>query len=95
MRHIEQVITAVIRTGARRATKFVSPTEVIRATRRLYRGRVSSKGQVELSVTIGRPNFAERKFIKACQKAGETFPMRKVRLQRPPVPRARKTKRRR
>jgi len=31
-------------------------------------------------LTIGRPNYAEREFIKLCKKAGEPFPVKKMQL---------------
>lgn len=69
---------------AHKATKFVSPKLVVRATQKLERGKVPKRGNVEIVLTIGRPNFVERRFIKACQKAGETFPVRKVQIKQPP-----------
>jgi phage baseplate assembly protein W len=62
----------------RRATLYVSPKMVVKATRR-HKPRVRA-GTVELVVTIGRPNYAEREFIKAAVKAGERFPIEKVQL---------------
>ena len=65
--------------GARQATYYQSPTFVLRATRRhkVRRGERTT----ELVLTVGRPNFRERRFISACQKAGEPFPVRKVQLE--------------
>ena len=71
--------------GAWRAVKYVTPKRVIRATQKLHRGRVRrSTANLEVLVTIGRPNYRERQYIKACLKAGEPFPVRKVALQFPP-----------
>ena len=54
------------------ATKFISPREVIRATRRSARSFV---------VTNSRPNYRARHSIKLFRKAGEPFPVRKIQLQ--------------
>lgn len=63
---------------ARSAVKYVSEKEVVKATRR---GRPSKRAyQTQILLTIGRPNYAERKFIKLCKKAGEPFPVKKVQL---------------
>jgi diaminopimelate epimerase len=63
---------------ARSAVKYVSEKEVVKATRR---GKPSKRAcQTQVLLTIGRPNYAERKFIKLCQKAGEPFPVKKVQL---------------
>lgn len=64
-----------------KATKFVSSDLIVRGTRRVYSGRLKGWGlslPIEVLITIGRPNFAERKFIKDCKKAGEPFPVKKV-----------------
>mgnify|MGYP001564589327 FL=1 len=81
------VIGAAVRAGAWRAVKYVGPGQVVRATQRLYRKKLSKRGPVEILLTVGRPNCREREFIKACQKAGEPFPVRKIQLQFPPKPR--------
>lgn len=80
MKFVEQVINALIETRARSATKFISPKEIVRASRRRVRGRITGRGNIDIVLTIGRPNYAEREFIKACTKAGEPFPVKKIRL---------------
>lgn len=74
------VVDMLVSSGARRATKFVTPKFVVRATIRRDRRRIPTKGTVEISLTIGRPNFAERRFIKALKKTGEPFPVKKIKL---------------
>lgn len=80
-----QVIEAVLQDKVFRATKYVSPTLIVRATRKKYTygGKVSLRGgatNAEMILTIGKPNYAEREFIKACKKANEPFPVKKVQL---------------
>lgn len=72
-----------------KATKFVAPDLVVRATRPCVScgKKPGSKGET-FALTIGRPNYAERKFIALCKKAGEKFPVRKVQLKFPPEKRA-------
>lgn len=74
-RHIIQVVERV-RAGARKATKYVAPSLTIKASRQ--HKRRGNERAVTIILTIGRPNYAERRFIKACQKAGEPFPVRRV-----------------
>lgn len=62
-----------------KATKYISPKEIVRATRKTY-GKKIRHGNIEIHLTIGRPNYAEREFIKLCQKAGEPFPIKKIQL---------------
>jgi len=68
----------VLEGGAKRATKYISEKLTVKAT-----VRSKSKLHTELVFTIGRPNYAEREFIKACKRAGESFPVKKVQIQWP------------
>lgn len=86
MKNYNEVIEAILSTGALKATKYISPKEIVRAVRKSYRfnGRKVIKGaNMEITLTIGKPNYVEREFIKACQKAGEPFPIKKVQLKFP------------
>jgi len=75
-----QKIVSIVASGtARKATKYVSPKLVIKATAR-HKPRKDSSA-VEIVLTIGKPNYREREFIKMALKAGEPFPIRKVQLQ--------------
>lgn len=76
---------ALVLNGATRATKYVTTTFIIRATRKRYGGKlVKRKGApVEILFTVGRPNYLERAFIKTLKKAGEPFPVRKIQLKFP------------
>lgn len=62
----------------RRATKFISPTLTVKATRQ-HRNDGQSP-QATVLVTIGKPNFVERRFIRQCQLAGEKFPVKKIQV---------------
>lgn len=68
------------------ATVYLSDTLTVRATRRLIngeipRGRISRR---DISLTIGRPNYKAREFIRKAIQAGEPFPIRQVQLTLPP-----------
>lgn len=85
MLSIAKVVEATLKAGAVRGTYFVSPSEVIRVTRRRY-GKNTKKvrsSPVELTVTIGRPNYREREMIRTMQKAKEPFPVKKIRWEWP------------
>jgi len=62
----------------RKGTKYLSSELTVKATRR-HKLDKRDKNQ-EFVVTVGRPNYAEREFIKKCKKAGEPFPVKKVQL---------------
>lgn len=84
--NIQSSINLLIRTGAWKATRYVSDKQVERVTRRRYlrSRRVFSQGHMEFVIHVGRPNYVERKFIKDCKKAGVSFPVRKIQLKHLP-----------
>jgi hypothetical protein len=61
----------------KRATKYLSDKVVVKATRR---GTPRKGSNLEMVLTVGKPNFKERNFIKACKKANESFPVKKIQL---------------
>jgi hypothetical protein len=81
-----KVIELLLRTECYQTTKYLSPNEVIRATRR---HKPSARARrIEAVLTVGAPNYRERQFIKACLRAGEPFPIKRIQLR--PWPRKRK-----
>lgn len=85
MRQIQSVVDTLIRSRAHRVTKFMSPTQVVRATRRLERKRVPSDKCIAVVLHIGPPNYRECKAIKTFKRTGEPFPVRKLKIAMPPV----------
>lgn len=87
---VQEVVDALILNGAWRATKYVSPCLVIRATRMLERGKVNHNNpDIGVRLSITRPNYLDRGFIKLARKANQSFPIRRIKLQFPPKRRAR------
>ena len=81
---IQSVVDTLLKVGAYRATKYVSPKWVITATRRLCGGKILRRTRfVGVVLKLGAPNYREREFIKKLKKAGEPFPVKKVQLQFP------------
>lgn len=76
---ISDLTEIILEGGAIRATKYFSDKLIVRAVRRTYGGKIV-KGNTEIVLTIGRPNYAEREFIKKCKNAGEIFPVKKVQI---------------
>lgn len=74
---LEQAGNSIV-TGVKSAVKYMSPRDVVKATLRFRPTRRSTRSEVVL--TIGCPNYEERKFVKLCQKAGEPFPVKKMQL---------------
>lgn len=76
-----ELATALSMDGAVKATKYLSPKLVIKATRKRFKGKVVKRSRIaEILFTVGAPNFAEREFIKAAKKAKEPFPVRKIQM---------------
>lgn len=87
----ESVMRMVVQNEAKTAVKYVDTNFVIRATRRLFNGKLPAKSDpIVVLVTIGKPNYREREFIKDCKKAKEKFPIKGVVLTFPPVKRKKK-----
>lgn len=82
---IGDVVRTLIETQLAKVTSFQSPSLTVKATRVMFAGRLDSRDKrADVRVTIGAPNYAERKFIKACKRAGEPFPIKKLQLKDPP-----------
>lgn len=82
--HVAAVVEALLTAGAARATKFVSDAETVTAKRVMYRGKIDKRSKrTSVVLSFGRPNYAEREFIRRCRKAGEPFPLKRVQLKFP------------
>lgn len=74
---IPEVVKHVV-SGARKATKYLSPTLTVKATRQHPVDRRNRSDTIVLS--IGKPNYQERDFIRVAKLAKEKFPISKVQL---------------
>ena len=79
---IGHVVTIACTPPIYQATKYCSPVLTVKATRPRFRGKLLNGRTLTAIVTIGKPNFAERQFIKACQRAREPFPIKKLQVKR-------------
>ncbi len=85
---VSRAVVSLLETEARKVTLFVSPELTIVAARRFKPSK--REPNVDIMLTIGKPNFENRKFIKDCKKAGEPFPVKKIQLRWWPEKRKRK-----
>lgn len=78
MRKLGEAVGDVV-TGVkvRRATAYIGPSLTMKATAQ-RKQRKSGDRSVTVLVTVGRPNFAERRFIRVCQKAAMAFPLNQI-----------------
>lgn len=81
---VGDVVRSLMYNDAYVATKYIDINFIVRATRKLHRRKIDKRGNAEIVVTIGRPNYLERDFIKQCKKAGEKFPVKGIILKYPP-----------
>ena len=63
---ILNVIECLLSADAKMAIKYLDKDKIVRASRRAFKGKFS-KGNIEIILTIGKPNYAEREFIKKCK----------------------------
>jgi len=73
-----QLAEIIVNGGAKRATKYLSPRLVVKATRIGKKDLRDS--QQHFIVTVGRPNYAEHQFIKNCKIVNEQFPVKKIQV---------------
>ena len=74
---VDRAVACALEPDVRSATVYRSPTLRVTATRRFR--RLSGKS-VDLVLTIGKPNYAQRKFVAQCQRAKVRFPIEKPQL---------------
>lgn len=76
---VATVVEACMLMGARRAWIPLDAKTVVKCSRiRPMDRRMKSQSCV---LTMGAPNYAERKYIKLCAKAGQPLPLRKPIMQ--------------
>lgn len=80
-----QLAEVIIEGGARQAIKYLSPTEVVKATAILYKGRKHDRREKHRSIlfTLGVPGYREQESIKRYKQAGEPFPVKKIQIRWP------------
>lgn len=62
--------------NVRRATAYISEKRTVKAT---LQRRIDKRAKsATVLVTVGAPNFLERRFIRLCKKAGMVFPLRQI-----------------
>ena len=78
-RRIGECVSLVLEMpNLRRATAYISPSLTVKATAQRRRDKRATR--ITTLVTVGKPNFVERRFIRICQKAGMCFPIRNIQL---------------
>lgn len=83
---IDPIVSGFLGAKVVKATYYIKPNFIVRATRKLYSKRIQGNHNIEITLTVGKPNCRERDFIKDCKKAQEPFPVKKIqcKLYNPP-----------
>lgn len=85
-KHVARVFNVMNKShDIRKATLYLSPTRTIKITRRFHDKRSTRHTYL---LTIGEPNFAEKRHITTLKAAKEKFPVRKIQLQHYPKAKA-------
>jgi len=87
---ISGVVDVLLENNSYKAEKYLSEKLVVRATRRIFGGKIV-KGNIEVLLVVGKPNYAQRAFIKRSKKNKLMFPLKQIILTSVPVPK-KKTK---
>jgi hypothetical protein len=67
------LLLAVLHGGIKKATKYISEKEVVKAT---FVGKRRKGSRIKVVVvTSGAPNYEERKYIKRAKREGRKFPL--------------------
>jgi hypothetical protein len=59
-----EVVNLILTEGAYKATKYLNSKLTVKATRKKYKGKVSKSENADIVVTIGKPNYEEREYLK-------------------------------
>lgn len=73
-RAIRVAVETVLHTGCRKATVFVDEGTVVTCTARFRPD--NRRNMSDYVLTIGSPNFAGRRFVRLCKKAGVKLPVK-------------------
>ena len=66
-----EMVEEILVGGAYKATKYLSDKLTVKATRKRYKGKIRKGDNVDIALTIGKPNYEEREKIKRAKKAGQ------------------------
>ncbi len=71
LKDVQEVISNIINLeNVIKVTRFVGEKQIVRATRKLYGKKIRKAGNIEITLVIGKPNYAERELIKDLKKKG-------------------------
>lgn len=64
-----ELVERILIDGAYKAVKFIDDKLTVKATRKRYNGKVvKNEKQIQILLTIGKPNYEEREALKKAKK---------------------------
>jgi hypothetical protein len=69
----DQIISELISSKAVKATHYQAAGKIVRAKRTTFKKNFG-RGNIEITITIGKPNYLERQLAKRIKDHGGTFP---------------------
>lgn len=66
-----EMVEKILVDGAYKATRYLGDKLTVKATRKRYKGKLRKGENVDIVLTIGKPNYEEREKIKWAKKAGQ------------------------
>lgn len=79
-RAVADVVSTILEQGAYKVTKCLTEKLTVKATRKKYKGRWRKNDNVDIVVTVGRPNYEERELIKRAKRDNTPYPLKKVKF---------------
>jgi len=71
---ISDIVIPILEAEAKKVIKFFDEKIRIKATRKLYNGKIDKRGKtIDIVLTIGPPNYAERRMIRNALKTDKRF----------------------
>lgn len=81
MNAVSSVVEQLLRSEAVKAVKYLAPNQVVRAVRKKIIGKgIDKRGNIQITLTIGKPNYVERQQVALFRAAKEPFPVKKIQL---------------
>lgn len=73
LKEITNLINSLILTEAKKTTLFLEKNLIIRAVRKTYGNKIIKGQNIEVILTIGRPNAKEKEYIKEKKPSPRTI----------------------
>ena len=66
-----EMVEEILVNGAYKATKYLSDKLTVKATRKRYKGKSLKGDNIDIVLTVGKPNYEEQEKIKRAKKLNQ------------------------